>query len=309
MRFDPLYISSAVSALDQASALEQQITTQMSSGQRLTSLGDDPVAVGENVLLSSQLKMDDSFSQTESSAVGMMQVADSALGSIVSQLTEALSKATAANNGTQNSDDLKSLASQLSGIRDEVLSLANTTYMGQYVFSGSQGNTAPYTLNPGTAPNADTVTYNGDSVVSHITTPSGQQIQLNVAGSQIFGGTSTAGASSAQNVLQTLNQLIADYSSGTASSTAAADTTTLNSALSYVSQQRVTLDNSITQLQTAATYTQTQGTQITAAQTNLLQTDMAQASTQLGLAETQQAALTQVVNLLEQNNGNLFSLL
>jgi flagellar hook-associated protein 3 FlgL len=308
MRFDPLYINSAVSALDQASALEQQITTQMSSGNRLTSLGDDPVAVGQNVLLSSQLNMDDSFSQTESSAVGMMQVADSALGSIVSQLTEALSKATGANNGTLNASDLQSIASQLTGIRDEVLSLANTTYMGQYVFGGSKGTAAPYTLNPGTSGNPDTVTYNGDTVVSHILAPSGQQIQLNVPGSQLFGGTSTAG-SSATNVLQALNQLIADYSSGTAAPTSAADTTALSSALSYVSQQRVTLDNSITQLQSAQSYTQTEGTQITAVQTNLLQTDMAKASTQLGLAETQQAALTQVVNLLEQNNGNLFSLL
>jgi flagellar hook-associated protein 3 FlgL len=309
MRFDPLYFNNAVSALDQASAMEQQITTQMSSGNRLTSLGDDPTAVGQNVLLSSQLNMDDSFSQTENSAVGMMQVADSALGSIVSQLTEAISKATGANNGTLNSSDLQSIATQLTGIRNEVLSLANTTYMGQYVFAGSKGNAAPYTLNTGTAGNPDTVTYNGDNVVSNITTPNGQQIQLNVPGNQLFGGTSTAATSGATNVLQALNQLIADYSSGTASSTATADTTALSSALSFVSQQRVTLDNSISQLQSAATYTQTEGTQITAAQTNLLQTDMAKASTQLGLAETQQTALTQVVNILVQDNGNLFSLL
>jgi len=62
-------------------------------------------------------------------------------------------------------------------------------------------------------------------------------------------------------------------------------------------------------LQAAQSYTQTQGTQITAAQTNLMQTDVAQVSTQLSTAETQQAALTQVVNILEKNNGNLFSLL
>lgn len=309
MRFDPLYISNAVSALNQASAMEQQITNEMSSGRRVNSLGDDPMAVGENVLLSSQLNLDDSFSQTETSAVGMLQVADSTLGSVISQLTDALSKATAANNGTLNASDLQSISSQLTGIRDEVLSLANTTYMGRYIFSGSQGGTAPFTLNPGSAPNPDTVTYNGDSVISHITTPNGQQIQLNVPGSQIFGDPTATPPDLSKNVLQTLNQLIADFSSGTASSTAVADTTALNSALNYVSQQRVTIDNSITQLQAAESYTQTQGTQLTAAQTNLLQTDMALASTQLSTAETQQAALTQVVNLLEQNNGSLFNLL
>lgn len=302
MRFDPFYVSTAVSALDQASAMEQQITNEMSSGRRVNSLGDDPVASGENVLLSSQLNLDDSFSQTESSTVGMLQVADSALGSVISQMTQAISLATHANNGTMNASDLKSLATQLSSIRDEVMSLANTTYLGQYIFAGSEGGTAPFTLTPGTAPSPDTANYVGGTATSSITTPNGQQVQLIAPGSTIF-------TSSTNNVLQTLNQLIADFSSGTASASAVSDTTALSSALNYVSQQRVTLDNSITSLQSAGTYAQTEGTQITAAQTNLLQTDMAQASTQLSTAETQQAALTQVVNILEKDNGNLFSLL
>jgi flagellar hook-associated protein 3 FlgL len=300
MRFDPFFMNSAVSALDQTSAMEQQLTNEIASGSRVNSLSDDPVAAGENVLLSSQLKLDDSFSQTENSTVGMLQVTDSTLGSVVSQLTQALSLATKGNNGTLNASDLQSIAKQLSGIRDEVLSLANTTYMNRYVFSGSQGGTTPYSLDSTVTPN--TVTYNGDTVISYVTTPNGQKIQTNLPGSQIF-------SDPTNNVLQTLNSLIADFSSGTTSTSAIGDTTALNTALNYVSQQRVVIDNSITQLQGAQNYIQTQGTQITAAQTGLLQTDVAQASTQLSTAETQQAALTQVVNILEKNNGDLFSLL
>jgi len=300
MQFDPFYINNAVAALDQTSATEQQLTNEISSGVRVNSLSDDPVAAGENVLLSSQLNLDDSFSQTESSTVGMLQVTDSTIGSVVSQLTKALSLATGANNGTMNASDLQQVSTELAGIRDEVLSLANTPYASQYIFSGSQGGTAPFTLNSGTTPS--TVTYNGDTAVSYVTTPTGQQIQINLPGSQIF-------TNATNNVLQTLNNLVADYSSGTVSSTAASDTTALTSVLNYVGQQRVILDNSITQLQSAQTYTQTQGTQITSAQTNLLQADVAQVATQLSTAETQQAALTQVVNLLEQNSGGLFSVL
>jgi flagellar hook-associated protein 3 FlgL len=300
MRFDPFYLNSAVSSLDQTSAMEQLLTNEISSGSRVNSLSDDPVAAGENVLLSSQLKFNDSFSQTESSAVGTLQVSDSTLGSVVSQLTQALSLATEGNNGTLNSSDLQSISTQLSGIRDEVLSLANTTYMNRFIFSGSQGATSPYTLDSAVTPN--TVTYNGDTVVSYVTTPNGQRIQTNVPGSQIF-------SDPTNNVLGVLNNLIADFSSGTASASAISDTTALNSALNYVSQQRVVIDNSITQLQAAQSYTQTQATQIISAQTNLMQADVAQVSTQLSTAETQQAALTQVVNILEKNNGDLFSLL
>ncbi len=148
MRFDPLYISSAIASLDQTSAIEQQLTSEISSGTRVNSLSDDPIAVGENVLLRSQLNLDDSFSQTESSTVGMLQVTDSTLGGVVSQLTQALSLATEGNNGTHNASDLQSIATQLSGIRDEVLSLANTTYMNRYIFSGSQGGQRPLPWTP-----------------------------------------------------------------------------------------------------------------------------------------------------------------
>jgi flagellar hook-associated protein 3 FlgL len=300
VRFDPLYLNNAITSLDQASALQQQLTNELSSGKRVNSLADDPVAAGENVLLASQLQMNDSFSQTETSVVGRLQVADSTLGSVVSQLTQAVSLAMQGNNGTLNASDLQSIASQLSGIRDEVVSLANTTYMGTYLFSGSKGNTAPFSLNTSVTPN--TVTYNGDSVVSYVMTPNGQQIQTNVPGNAIFNNPSN-------DVLGVLNNLIAEFSSGAPSAASVADATALNSALNYVSQQRVVLDNSITRLQAAQNYTQMQGTQITAAQTDLLQTDVAKVSTQMSTAETQQTALIQVVNLLEKNNGNLFSLL
>src|SRR5262249_29683638 len=203
MRFDPFYLNSAVAALDQTSAIEQRLTNEISSGSRVNSLSDDPVAAGQNVFLSAQLKLNDSFSQTESSTVGMLQVADSTLGNVVSELTKALSLATEANNGTLNSSDLQSIASQLSGIRDEVLSLANTTYMNRYIFSGSQGGTTPFSLDSSVTPN--TVTYSGDSVTSYVTTPNGQKIQTNLPGSQIFN-------SPTNDVLGTLNNLIADFS-------------------------------------------------------------------------------------------------
>lgn len=300
MRFDPFYLNSAVVSLDQTSAVEQQLTNEISSGKRVNSLSDDPVAVGENVLLNSQLNLDDSFSQTESSTVGMLQVADSALGSVVSQLTRALTLATEGNNGTLNASDLQSISMELAGIRDEVLSLANTPYMNRYIFSGSQGSTTPYSLDSSVTPN--TVTYHGDTVTSYVMTPNGQQIQMNVPGSQIF-------SDPVNNVLQALNNLADDFSSGTASATSVSDTTALNSALNHVSQQRVSIDNSITQLQSAQSYIQAEGTQIVSAQTDLMQADVAKVSTQLSSAETQQAAMAQVINILGKNNGDLFSLL
>ena len=289
MRVNPDYMTDLVGSLDATSSSEAQLTEELASGSQVNSLSDNPLAAGENVLLSAQIAGDDSFSQSASSTQSMLQVSDSALGTVVSQITSAISLATEANNGTLNASDVQSISNQLAGIRDEVVSMANTTYLGQYVFSGSQGGTAPYTLNTATSP--ATATYNGDSDVEYLQTPNGQKIQLNIPGSQIF---SAAGS----NVLGTLNQLVSDFASGTPSATAMADTEALGTALGYVSQQRVLIDNSISRLTAAETYTQSEGTQLQSVQTNLLQADVGQIATQLSSAETQQAALSQVIATL-----------
>lgn len=298
MRVNPDYITNLVNSLDMATANEQQLTEELSTGVKVNALSDDPTAAGENVLLTSQMNLDDTFSQTASSTESMLQQGDSALGSVINQLTSAISLATGANNGTLNSSNLQSITTELTGIRDEVLSLANTTYLGQYIFSGSQSGTAPFTLNTSASPAV--ATYNGDDVVSFVQTPTGQNIQTNVPGDQIF--LSTTGG----NVLNTLNNLIADYSSGTPSASAAADTADLSQAVTTVSQQRVILDNSITRLTASNNYSQSESTQLASEQNSLLQADTAQVATQLSTAETQQAALTQVIAAVDQQ-GNLFN--
>jgi flagellar hook-associated protein 3 FlgL len=296
MRVDPNYVSNLANALDQNQLSEQQLTAELSSGVRVNSLGQDPLASGENVLLLNQMQQDDSFTQTSSLVTGQLQVADSALGSVVSQLTQAISLATSGNNGTLNSSNLKSISNQIAGIRDEVTSLANTSYQGQYIFAGGNVSTAPFTTSDATSP--ATTTYNGDQDVNSIQTPNGQSIQLNVPGDQIFTG------SGANSVFAALNNLVADYASGTASSTAVADTTALNTAMNYVSQQRVVIDNSLSRLTDASDAVSSEKTQLTSAQTNLMQADVAQVSTQLSLSETQQTALEDVISQL--GSGSLF---
>jgi flagellar hook-associated protein 3 FlgL len=300
MRVDPSYVSNLVGSLDQSQANEQQLTAELSSGVSINSLSQNPVAAGENVLLLNQIQQDDSFTQSSNLVTGQLQVADSTLGSVVTQLTQAISLATSADNGTMNSSDVQSIGAQISGILDEVQSLANTSYQGQYIFSGGLTSTTPFTTSTNGSPNV--TSYNGDQDVNYLQTPNGQKIQLNVPGSQVFLGTGS------NSVFAALNSLVADYSTGAVNTTqAVSDTQALNTALSYVSQHRVTIDNSITQLTAASDAVTSSQTQLTGAQTNLMQADVAQVSTQLSLAETQQTALEDVIAQLDSSSNSLFS--
>ena len=300
MRVDPSYITNLVGSLDQAQANQQQLSSELSSGVSITSLSDNPVGAGQNVLLLNQIQQDDSFTQSSSLVTGQLQVADSALGQVVSQLTSAISTATAANNGTMNASNLKTTAQELTGVLDEITSLANSNYQGQYIFAGGKTSTTPFSTSAATSPGV--TSYNGDQDVNYLESPNGQKVQLNVPGNQIFLGTG------ANSVFGALNSLIADYASGTVDSAqAVSDTTALGTALNFVSQQRVTIDNSINQLSAATGAITSEQTQLTAAQTNLMQADVAQVSTQLSLSETQQTALEDVIAQMESTSNSLFS--
>jgi flagellar hook-associated protein 3 FlgL len=304
MRVDPFYISSLVGSLDQTQSGEQQLSAELSSGVSITSIGQNPVGAGENVLLLNQIQQDDSFTASSDMVTGQLQVADSALGSVVSELTQAISLATSANNGTLNASDVKSIGQQIAGILGEVESLANTSYQGQYIFAGGQTGTAPFSTSSGLTPNV--TVYAGDEDVNFLELPNGQKIQLNVPGNQIFLGSGAGGGS--DSVFGALNALVADYSSGAVDTDqAVADTEALSSALNYVSQQRVTIDNSITQLNAASAATTNEKTQLTAAQTDLMQADLPAVSTQLSLDETQQTALEDVIAQMESESNSLFS--
>jgi flagellar hook-associated protein 3 FlgL len=298
MRVDPNYVSNLAAALNQSTGQENTLTSELSSGLSVASLSDGPVAVAQSTLLGSSIAKDDTFVQTASSESSRMQVTDSSLGEVVTQITSALSTAVSGNNGTLNASDLASVAQTLSGIRDQVLSLANTSYQGQYLFGGSQGSTPPFALDTSTTP--ATATYNGDANVQYVETPSGQKIQVNLPGSAVFG---VAGS----GVLGALNQLISDFSGGATTAALTADTGALTTALGQLSSQRSTLDSALSRLQSTSTYTQTEESQLKVAQSNLVSADPAAVATQLSQAEVQHQALLSVINAL--GSANLFSLM
>lgn len=278
-------------------AENNKLSSELSSGIRFTSLSDDPIAAGRNVLLLNQIQRDDSFTQNSDLVTGQLQVADSALGSVVSQLNQAITLATSADNGTMNASDLQSIGAQIAGILNEVESLANTSYQGQYIFAGGKSSTIPFSTSTPTATSPGVTSYVGDSGINYLETPNGQKIQLNVPGDKIFLGTNS--------VFGALNSLVSDFSRGTVNSAQAQqDTLSLTAALNYVSQQRVTIDNSMTQLTAASGAINTEKTQLTAAQTDLMQADLATVATQLSLSKTQETALESVISQL--GPGSLF---
>jgi flagellar hook-associated protein 3 FlgL len=299
LRVDPNYITNLSGSLNQSSNLINTLSAELSSGMSITNLQDDPTGVAQSTLLAGQIEQYDTFVQTSSGEASMMQVADSTLGDVVTQITQALGLAVEGSNGTQNSSDNASVAQSLTGILNQVVSLANTSFQGQFLFSGSQGSVQPFTLDTSTTP--ITVTYNGDSNVQSIETPSGQKLQTNLPGSSVF-GTGTTG------VIGALSQLIADVSGGAPTASITTDTATLKTALDQLSTERSTLDSSLSQMNSSNTFAQTTASQLEIAQGGLVSANPETVASQLSSAETQHQALLSVISTLS-NQEDLFQMM
>ena len=179
MQVNPNYAAGLAGAIATSTAQEQQLTSELSSGLRVQTLSDDPVAISANAQLASSVSQLDSFVQTAGSEQSVLQVTGSALSEVVSQVTAALSLATEGGNGTLSGANLQSIAAQVSAIRANVLSLANTSYQGHYLFGGSQGATQPFTLDTSSTP--ATTSYAGDAVTTNLVTPGGQNAAVESA--------------------------------------------------------------------------------------------------------------------------------
>jgi flagellar hook-associated protein 3 FlgL len=299
MQFDPNYVSHLATAVAQSSAAESQLTLELSSGLRVTSLQVDPVAAAGSSRIGTAIARDDSYIQAAAGKQSILQVTDATLGEIVSQLTSAVTLAVQGSNGTMNTANTASIALQLTAIRDQMVSLANTSYAGVYLFSGSQGATKPYSIASSAAPGAAaTAVYAGDDGVQTIQTPTGQSIQTNLPGKSVFGDASSG-------VFAALNQLIADFTGGSPASTAAADSSALTAALTGVSSQRSILGSSLSQLQSTSIYFQSDKATLTGQQAGLVSSDITTIATELKSAETQHQALLSVMAAL--GSSNLFN--
>ena len=289
MRVNPDMYSLILNGLQTNAKQEDQALQQVASGQKLNSLSDDPAAAASLVTLRMQSSSDTQYLQNISSLTGSLNVAGSALSSVVEALTSAQSVGVEGANSALNASDLQALAQQIQGIQQEMLGLANTSYNGEYLFSGTATTTQPYAADP-TA--ASGVTYSGNDSTNSVEISAGQAMPTSLPGSQLF-------SNSTANVFQSLQDL---YNALNTNTNIPAAVTEVQNALSYVSTQQTFYGNSVGRLNNTQTFLTQEQTQLTETEGTTLDVDMATAVTDLTQTETTQQALVQAGAQISQLN-------
>ncbi|MGD0942556.1 MAG: flagellin, partial [Terracidiphilus sp.] len=181
-------------------------------------------------------------------------------------------------NGTNSTGNLQTLATQVQGILSTVVSAANTSVGGAYLFGGTSTAT-PYTADS-TSPTG--YTYNGNNDTNSVAVGDNLSVQANVPGSQIFSNTSNS-------VLGSLSSLVTALQSGNSSEVETA-TSAVDSALNFVGQQQAVYGNAETQLNSQETVLQQDTVTLSTQENNLIGVNEATAATDLTQAETDNSA-------------------
>jgi flagellar hook-associated protein 3 FlgL len=294
MRINPNPLSDLLAALNEN---QQQINTdleQISSGQSVNAPSDDPAAAAALVQNADQTSQADQFLRSIGSITAELQNVDSTLNSVTTALQQAISLGVEGANGTLNAADQQALAAQVEGIQSQLVSLANLSYQGNYVFAGTATQTAPYVLDP-TSPSG--VSYVGNSGVNSITIGNQYTIQTNLPGSELF-------SSSGSDVFQAMQDLITGLQNGDASAISSAVGEVTNAA-NYIDQQRVFYGNTVNQLNSQQTYLNGETTQLAEQQNTLSAADLPSVIGNLENSEVaQQATLEAMSSTLQTNLFN-----
>lgn len=118
---------------------------QISSGNRILTPADDPVASVRLMQLEQQQNMLGQYKDNLSAANSSLMQEESVLNSVNNIMQRVRELAGEAGNGALSQNERQAIASELQEREDELLGLMNTrNARGEYLFAGFQGKTQPF---------------------------------------------------------------------------------------------------------------------------------------------------------------------
>jgi flagellar hook-associated protein 3 FlgL len=293
-----LMVADLQSGLAQLTQLQEEAAT----GKSINQPSDNPAGTSEVLALNTQLGRFQQYSSNISDGQSWLNTADTTLGSVIKGLdqvqTDVLS---GANSTAQANGGNQALSQEVLSIKQEILSLASTTYNNRPIFSGKFG-VSPYPQggasgvgDPTSSSYDANVAYayaGGASPVTRVVSP-GQSVNVSLTGQQVFG----SGSTSVFALLDTISQ---DLANGNTTALSSSDVSQLQTALDTVTQAQGTVGALGASLATDATVVSNKVSAIQDQVSALTDASEDQVAAQLDLEETSyQAALETTAKIIQ----------
>lgn len=198
-------LNSMMYQLDQLGEINSKVTYGLSTGDALEFGSDDASTYDMVLSFQKEIRTYESIqSQIEDASV-LNTFSDSALAEVKTHIETIQANLLESLNDTVNSDDKVIISNEINDIKASLLSLANTTADGKYIFAGTSYDTAPFVEDEVTGE----VTYIGNNEDLNVNVDKGKYVTQGASGIEAFYYT-TATAATGDTVEFEANDVIID---------------------------------------------------------------------------------------------------
>lgn len=143
-----------------------QSMTQLSTGKSIRRPSDDPVGASMALQLRTQISKNDQYFRNMEDGLGWLSTTETSMNTGNSALQRARELAIQGANDTYGAKERAYQRNEVRGVLEEIVSLANTNFKGEYIFSGTQTQVPPYSMEKGTDLIGNVVDANGRALAA-----------------------------------------------------------------------------------------------------------------------------------------------
>jgi flagellar hook-associated protein 3 FlgL len=275
---------SFLTGLNQIQQRLQTAQQQLTTGYKINNVSDNPSEIANLWQTRSNLAQVQQINSNLGQVQSEVNTGESVLENAVTLIQRAETLGAQGATDTATADTRQNLANELGSVLQQLVSTANTSVEGRYIFSGDSDQTAPYSYDP--SQSYPVSGYQGSPSTRLIQAPDGSTFAVALTAQQIFDSSNAQ-----QNVFTSISSLQQALLNN--------DTSGVNSALSdvqsadqYLNQQLAWYGTVQDHVASSLNYCQNYQTQLQTQLSGIQDADETSAITDLVQAQTQlQAAL------------------
>lgn len=175
---------------------------KLATGQRIHRPGDDPVGIGYQMRYDTELARSNEFLENARTGIGWLNTMDSNLQQATAVLQRARVLVQQGVTGTTPDEARKQIAAEIKQLREQMVSIGNSTYDGRYMFNGQKTDIQPYSVDGAGYETTDPGMY-------YLNVSPAVSVPVSITGEQIFGTAGQAGPPPVpgDNVFQVLDDI------------------------------------------------------------------------------------------------------
>ena len=139
----------------------KKLNEQIATGKKILRPSDDPLSLANAMQVKTAAAQLEQYSRNMESARPWLSMEESALSQAIDLIGQARELTVQMTSSTQNAETRAMAATEVDGLINQAISLANSQVGGRYIFAGYSTGTAPFTRV--TVGGIDTAQYNGDT--------------------------------------------------------------------------------------------------------------------------------------------------